>query len=1359
MQLQAVYGDVGVKLEVPEGAAAKLAAAAKAGAANGTNSMHASTSSSAPRDVRTSIHRCLIYLGDLARYNAQAAPKAAVAVAGPGPNAPAVGNTAAKPEWHLASQFYRQAAHLLPRSGNPYNQLAVMAVMTGDELRAVYHYARSLCVGLPFLTARENLLLLFEQNRARYSELLNRRKQQEQQQHPQSTPLPQLSQELAICYVRLSGLLFDRINQHEFPGVCMTALAAVGSFLDHPQVLGLLHRQSRADCSPLHLVVLAIFAVHNCCGSHSERASGAQVSYGDAAQRSLLHSRALTVLFRTGQLLVQAAAANPGIACLMVAANVLMHWLAAQPQYASSNFSHATDNEAQARIKFWLSGGQLVAAVAAACPSAVAAGLGSLTTAESNSQGRKAAHTAAATVAGQQGVAVVAGSGSAGDDPYQGGALPEELELLGFEPLRSKHHWHVTDVGRHLMDEPGTRARRMLAAARVIAAAVVQQQQQQPSPRHTAAASGVQAQTVKQLAAAEQQFMADLAAAVSGSEASTAHTTAGAADGVAAGDMHEQQQQQAHSRPQPIVGKLLHNESLDAVSMDVEAEGQQPHHTWNAAVAALGAAAAATAAAARCDSGVAAEQQADQDEEELEEVIVFQPKVNHVSSPFTSVQAATEQAAATAAATADNAAEASNQRHAQYLPGKVRYDAGAAAAAEPPPLPQQLLSTRQRQQQPQRQSQQQEPMPMLISPAGSTATTPVIRRQQLQQPASTVPTSAAPSCADGPSSSSASGVLFGHAATALDVQQAQAASNMLLARLSARVAPRVPNQAIVGGLRGSMAANMGANGQQQFVAGIPSSSTAGYGVNAPASLGLDGLGTVSGNSMGMGMLPTMQQAIAGFVTAEDTMPVSLLAMGLSAPRIVPTLAGSGDMLGLSSGMQVAGLNMDLSGLSHTGLGGFDAGSSRASAPIDIQAQQQQLLTGLADSAELSAGAAGLHLVGSLTAGAYRELEQTARAAADKILSPEHDEEPSMLQHARHFEHMVQQAQRQQQQQPQPLGEQLGCSAWPSGAAVASRRSSGSNFPAVGGGAPIGSAAQNLINRMDHQGFGALGLPNSNPGTRTTSDSALAAALAAGDDTRRRFRVHSRASSWAMSNSSTPKASTPLAANAATWFGSGGAVGLDGGVVGQAVQPVLKTSAGYDMFGPGPDLFASGIGPSLQQQAADALRHVSDSGMGGPPRLPRTAATAAAGASAGVGLLKGSLTGRPGSQVFGAGMQGLELSQTDLLQNDTLHGDMMLDSPHRIGGPTLLESLARQQQLPGAYGSGYVPANGQLGQAANAGPAEVSGQQHGLGALLQGNYNPLGNFSASNGLGVPSSIAPGVLLPPLDFGQSQNPFAS
>eukprot|EP00775_Hariotina_reticulata_P004157 gene4157-4405_t len=177
MQLQSCYGSVGVKLELPAGVSSVwmgggegLAGAGRAGEAPLTTgsdvSMHCSTGSSAPRDVRPSVHRCLIYLGDLARYAAQAAPKA-MAVAPGGGGGPGGGAAAAKPEWQRAAHFYRLAARVLPRSGNPHNQLAVMAVMTGDELRAVYHYARSLCVGLPFTTARENLLLLFEQNRNR----------------------------------------------------------------------------------------------------------------------------------------------------------------------------------------------------------------------------------------------------------------------------------------------------------------------------------------------------------------------------------------------------------------------------------------------------------------------------------------------------------------------------------------------------------------------------------------------------------------------------------------------------------------------------------------------------------------------------------------------------------------------------------------------------------------------------------------------------------------------------------------------------------------------------------------------------------------------------------------------------------------------------------------------------------------------------------------------------------------------------------------------------------------------------------------------------------------------------------------
>jgi hypothetical protein len=73
-----------------------------------------------------------------------------------------------RPDWGKAATYYKLAARVLPGSGHPHNQLAVMAFYTGDELRAVTYYCRALAARVPFLTARENLHLLFEQNRARW---------------------------------------------------------------------------------------------------------------------------------------------------------------------------------------------------------------------------------------------------------------------------------------------------------------------------------------------------------------------------------------------------------------------------------------------------------------------------------------------------------------------------------------------------------------------------------------------------------------------------------------------------------------------------------------------------------------------------------------------------------------------------------------------------------------------------------------------------------------------------------------------------------------------------------------------------------------------------------------------------------------------------------------------------------------------------------------------------------------------------------------------------------------------------------------------------------------------------------------
>ncbi len=60
---------------------------------------------------------------------------------------------------------------LFTSGGNSFNQLAVLATYNEAHLQAVCHYFRSLAVAHPFQVARENLLLLFDQARAKYERL------------------------------------------------------------------------------------------------------------------------------------------------------------------------------------------------------------------------------------------------------------------------------------------------------------------------------------------------------------------------------------------------------------------------------------------------------------------------------------------------------------------------------------------------------------------------------------------------------------------------------------------------------------------------------------------------------------------------------------------------------------------------------------------------------------------------------------------------------------------------------------------------------------------------------------------------------------------------------------------------------------------------------------------------------------------------------------------------------------------------------------------------------------------------------------------------------------------------------------
>ncbi|KAG9290201.1 hypothetical protein G9A89_022177 [Geosiphon pyriformis] len=90
-----------------------------------------------------SCHKSLIFLGDLARYREMQ-------------------NERPRKNWATVREYYNQARQLVPDSGNPHNQLAVIASYNSDDFAAVYHYYRSLVVRNPFLTAKDNLGFLFQ---------------------------------------------------------------------------------------------------------------------------------------------------------------------------------------------------------------------------------------------------------------------------------------------------------------------------------------------------------------------------------------------------------------------------------------------------------------------------------------------------------------------------------------------------------------------------------------------------------------------------------------------------------------------------------------------------------------------------------------------------------------------------------------------------------------------------------------------------------------------------------------------------------------------------------------------------------------------------------------------------------------------------------------------------------------------------------------------------------------------------------------------------------------------------------------------------------------------------------------------
>ncbi|GAQ92205.1 telomerase activating protein est1 [Klebsormidium nitens] len=376
------------------------------------------------RLCQASCHRCLIYLGDLARYKE-------------------LHSDSKVKDWAIVANYYLQAAALWPASGNPHNQLAVLATYVDDELLAVYRYYRSLAVEVPFLTARDNLLMLFEKNRAKYAQLAPSSKASAKQvsdapPHDDDT-ISKLRLSFQTPFVRLNGIVFTKTSVETFSDVYTATMSDLDALFEADDVAldaGLAAERrsgialgSLGAAGLLQVMVIAVFTVHNL----SWVPEGHKPSYSEIIQSSALAQHALTALFELAGRFAHRCGlgANPTANLLLPSVLVLLEWLVVNPKVAAGE-GEVGDRQGRARSFFWREVSGLLNDVT-------------------------------------QGVTDVARGRS------ESNALWEDYELRGFEPLASAHRAldfskpaPVLDVAN--AQQAVSRGRRVLEAGKNLAA-------------------------------------------------------------------------------------------------------------------------------------------------------------------------------------------------------------------------------------------------------------------------------------------------------------------------------------------------------------------------------------------------------------------------------------------------------------------------------------------------------------------------------------------------------------------------------------------------------------------------------------------------------------------------------------------------------------------------------------------------------------------------------------------------------------------------------------------------------------------------------------------------------------------------
>ncbi|KAM7522971.1 hypothetical protein LguiA_012873 [Lonicera macranthoides] len=280
-----------------------------------------------------SCNRCLIYLGDLARYKG---------LYGEGESKSG--------DYAAASSYYLQAASLWPSSGNPHHQLAILATYSGDELVAVYHYFRSLAAESPFSTAKDNLIVAFEKNRKSYSQLHGDAKGSAIKESPEkATKTHEAYKAFSIRFVHLNGILFTRTSLETFGEVLSLVSGALHELLfsGPEEELNFVTDAGDDGLVIIRIISILVFTVHNV-----KREAEGQ-SYADILQHKVLLQNALTAAFELMGCILKRCVqfSDPSSSYLLSGILVFLEYLASRPDLSEG--SDLDDKQANIIINFW----------------------------------------------------------------------------------------------------------------------------------------------------------------------------------------------------------------------------------------------------------------------------------------------------------------------------------------------------------------------------------------------------------------------------------------------------------------------------------------------------------------------------------------------------------------------------------------------------------------------------------------------------------------------------------------------------------------------------------------------------------------------------------------------------------------------------------------------------------------------------------------------------------------------------------------------------------------------------------------------------------------------------------------------